>query len=387
MTQAAPIRCYIIAGETSGEQLGAGLMEALKEQTGGNIRFHGIGGKAMQQAGLESLFPMQELSVMGFAEIVPHILRLKRRIRETVADIRAKEPDVVVSIDSPGFVFRVVRQLREQGYAASRFVHYVAPTVWAYKPERAAKTAKLFDALLTLFSFEPPYFTREGLPTYWCGHPAAWKPLPARQASTVPTLCLFPGSRRGELKHMLPLYRQILETLRQDFPALALLMPLPAHLHASTQQAVANWPYPVEIVDSSTRDAALARADAALCKSGTISLEVALAGVPGIITYKANPISIWLAKRMVKIPYAGLPNILLRRPVMPEFLQPTAADISRMASALSALLKKSDEATQQTEAFTELRQLLLPETGRSPSAIAAQHVLDYAARREAVSSS
>lgn len=383
MDRQPPIRCYIIAGETSGEQLGANLMRAMRMAA--PVEFQGIGGTLMQAEGMQSLFPMEELSLMGFLEILPHIFRLKKRIRQTAQHIMDERPDVVVSIDSPGFVFRVARLLREQGYTASPLIHYVAPTVWAYKPERAAKTASLFDRLLTLFAFEVPYFTKEGLSTFWVGHPAAWKERPHHAPIEHPALCAFPGSRRGELKRHLPLYRDICARLKLLHPSLTVTMPVPARLKPYVENATQHWPCPLHIVGSDERDMALATSHAVLCKSGTITLECALAGVPGIVTYKANPISVWLVRRMALISHVALPNILLGREVIPEFLQPHI-DPEQMSTALSGLLTGGEAAHAQKEAFAELRQLLLPEKERSPSEIAASYVLQ-AARNAAVSSS
>lgn len=383
MERQPPIRCYIIAGEASGEQLGAGLMRAMRMAA--PVEFSGIGGTLMQAEGMQSLFPMEELSLMGFLEILPHIFRLKKRIRQTAQHIMAERPDVVVTIDSPGFVFRVIRLLRAQGYTQSRFIHYVAPTVWAYKPERAAKTAALFDRLLTLFAFEVPYFTKEGLSTFWVGHPAAWKERPHSAPSDHPVLCAFPGSRRGELRRHLPLYRDICARLKHTHTALTVTMPVPARLKPYVQSATRHWPCPLHIVGSDERDTALSASHAVLCKSGTITLECALAGVPGIVTYKANPISVWLIRRMALITHVALPNILLGREVIPEFLQPHI-DPARMSETLSDIIAGGENAQAQKTAFSELRQLLLPEKERSPSEIAASYVLQ-AARNAAVSSS
>lgn len=382
---APPTRIYIIAGEQSGDQLGAGLMNGLKHLTRKNIKIDGIGGNGMQAEGLQSLFPMQELSLMGFAEILPHIFRLKRRIRETVADILTKKPDIVVTIDSPGFTFRVVKQLRAQG-STSQFIHYVAPTVWAYKPERAAKTARLFDALLTLFAFEVPYFTKESLATAWTGHPAAWKVPPQNITRRGDMICMFPGSRKGELKRILPLFQDIATRLHTLHPELRITMPIPQTLHETVSAHTKQWPCPVAIVDSSHRFEALAAASAAVCKSGTITLECALAGVPSIVTYKANPISIWIARRLITIPYAALPNILLSREIMPEYMPPKI-DAETMATTLSGLFTDNEQAKIQKTAFQQLRALLLPSAERSPSILAAEQILAHAARSEAVSSS
>jgi lipid-A-disaccharide synthase len=374
---------YLIAGETSGDQLGAGLMHALSTLDP-HMRYNGVGGLKMRTQGLATLFPMEELSLMGFAEILPHIFRLKRRIREVADDIEAKKPDVVVTIDSPGFTFRVVALLRKRGYNASRFVHYVAPTVWAYKPERAAKTARLFDKLLTLFAFETLYFTQEYLDTLWVGHPAAWRealppmPMPARVAA-------FPGSRKNELRRHLPLLRQASALLAHEVPNLTMEMPLPIMLHPFASTLTAGWPCPLTLCDAEERQNALARAQVALVKSGTMTLETALSQTPMLVFYKANPFSALLMRRMIRTPYVALPNILLNRKVIPEFVQEDATP-EALAGETRQLLRDPSAQNRQKEAFAQLKTMLLPDHECSPSMHAAIAVLQ-AARSAATSSS
>lgn len=377
------MHCYLIAGETSGDQLGAGLMQALRELEP-EIRFHGVGGLKMRLQGLAPMFPMEELSLMGFAEVLPHIFRLKRRIHEVVDDIEQKKPDVVVTIDSPGFTFRVVAELRKRGYTASRFVHYVAPTVWAYRPERAVKTAHLFDRLLTLFAFETHYFTQEHLDTVWVGHPAAWRevtlpaPIPGR-------IAVFPGSRNNELKHHLPLLRNVAALLLKQIPNLEMEMPLHPSLHPYASAHTQNWPCPLTLSDSEYRQIALAKAQAALVKSGTMTLEAALSLTPMLVFYKANPISAWLVRRMIRTPFIALPNILLGRSVIPEFVQ-HQAKAPAIAEAVQRLLSDHGAQNRQKEAFAALRNTLLPDHEASPSMHAARAVLQ-AARNISTSSS
>lgn len=367
-------RIYVIAGEPSGDRLGGLLLQALAASPVPPAAIEGIGGPRMQSSGLSSYFPMEEIALMGFAEILPHIPRLLKRIRETVLAIEVFQPDVLVTIDSPGFNFRVVKELRKRGTIKPRFVHYVAPTVWAYKPERAAKTAKLFDELLVLFPFEPPYFERQGLKTTFVGHPVMEEtpPLPHPKAGH---LLMLPGSRKGELDRHLPVYRETLSTLLKDHPSLSVTLPVPRQWESYVREATNDWPLKVTVTgEEAEKRRAIESASAALVKSGTITLEMARAGVPMITTYKVNPISAAMIKRMIKTPYVNLVNILLGRQAVPELLQKDATP-SRLAVELSALLEDGAARVKQQAAFREVELLLSPEGNEKPSQIAAKAIL------------
>lgn len=360
---------YVIAGEHSGDQLGGTLLAALRKRV--PFRLSGLGGEHIQKQGLISLFDIEDIAVIGIAEIIPHIFRLKRRIREVAEDIMRHKPTMVLSIDSPGFSFRVIDILRKQGYKDSIFVHYVAQTVWAYRPKRAAKAAKKLDALLTLFAFEPPYFTRYGLKTFWVGHEAAWHATEKNMQAVVPYRCiLFPGSRKNELKRHLPLFRNVAEQLQRQFPALSMVMPLPSNLKDYASGFIENWPCPLTLTDAADRKAAMATSQIALCKSGTISLECALSQTPMVITYKANPISAWVVRRTLQTQFVGLPNILLGEQIVPELIQEDATP-EALTSALASIIGQPDVYRKQQENLTKLRGMLLPSTTESPSEYAA----------------
>ncbi len=366
---------YIIAGEHSGDQLGGTLLRALKQQV--DIDLAGLGGPHMQAEGLNSFFDIEDIAVIGIAEIIPHIRRLKRRIRETADDIERKQPTVVVTIDSPGFCFRVIEILRKRGYNKSVFIHYVAQTVWAYRPRRAEKAKRLLDALMTLFAFEVPYFTKYGLRTEWVGHQAAWqiKQKPP-EGNNKHQIVLFPGSRRNELKRHIPLYREVAEALAAKHPSLSMSMPLPPELHSTAHAQTQNWPCPLLITPSSERFTQMQQAGLALCKSGTISLECALSGTPMVITYKANPISAWVVRRTLQTRFVGLPNILLNREAVPELIQENATP-EQLTAALDQLLSNETAYKTQQESFQELRKLLLPSDTKAPYELAAEFVASY----------
>lgn len=379
----------IIAGESSGDQLGAGLIDALNNNPSQKIIFSGIGGEDMEKAGLTSLFPMHELSLMGFVEILPHFLKLRKRIQQTIAYIVRHKPDVVITIDSPGFTFRVVDALRKMGYSHSIFIHYVAPTVWAYKPKRAKKAAKLFDALLTLFAFEPDYFLREGLKTVWVGHEAAWRaPSQFMPIAHNTQLCIFAGSRRNELKRHLPIFQEVCTKLLKDCPTLSVVMPLADSLHQYATELTKNWPCPLKIISRKQRFEVMQHSRAGLIKSGTITLEAALYGLAGVVVFKGNPISAWIVKHFIHTPIFGLPNIVLKRSVMPEYIQYTA-NADAILLSLRLLILDNHAIDKQRQALTLLRQALLAHKELSPSVLAAQHIINLhqTARSAATSSS
>jgi lipid-A-disaccharide synthase len=370
---------YIIAGEASGDVLGARLMVALNHQKPG-LQWHGVGGARMQEAGLESLFPMDEIAIMGFVEIVPALPRVMCRLRQTVEDIRRTKPDVLITIDAPGFCKRVaerVQDLRQQGM---KIIHYVAPSVWAYRPERAKRMAELFDGLLTLLPFEPEYFLYEGLEARFVGHPVLEEPVtqgdgPAFRArhgigANTPVLAVLPGSRRGELARHLPVFRQVVERLKHEIPDL-----LPVVLSAPGVKLDAHgWVVPPLIIsDRSERAGFYAASEAALSKSGTITLELAQAGVPTIVAHKVHPWSARMLRKMIRIPYVSLVNILLNRPLVPEFLQ-EECQVERILPALRQLMNDQEARKTQQAGMAEALKKLQPASHLTPSEAAAEAV-------------
>ncbi len=363
---------YVIAGEHSGDQLGGSLLSELKTIT--NFKLSGLGAQHMQAQGLQSLFPIEDIAVIGIAEIIPHIFRLKKRIRMVAEDIERKKPDMVVSIDSPGFTFRVIELLRNKGYKDSIFVHYVAQTVWAYRPRRAAKAARLLDALMTLFEFEAPYFTPYGLKTQWVGHQAAWTAKSKHERHIIKhQIAMFPGSRRNELKRHIPLFREVCEQLLPLCPDMHISMPVPDDLQDIVASMTSDWPCRLTFARAVDRESVLASSQIALCKSGTISLECALSGTPMVITYKANPISAWVVRRTLQTAFVGLPNILAGKAIVPEFIQEHAKS-EAIANALYTLLSNKEAYQEQQHALSALKHTLLPSATQSPSRNAAEFV-------------
>jgi len=373
---------YLIAGEPSGDLLGGSLMAALKRRTGGAVRFAGIGGPKMIEQGLAPLFPMTELAVMGLAEILPKLRRLMRRGEETVADIARLKPAALITIDSPGFTLRVAQRAVPLGVPR---IHYVAPSVWAWKPERAAKIAKYLTHLLALLPFEPPYFEKEGLPCSFVGHPAIEGPAGKGDATAFrvrhglapdrKVIIMLPGSRAGEIDRLLPVFLEALRRLMQGREPFTVAVPAPDYLAGKVRAGLAGSGLEAILLTGDTEKFdAFAAAEAALAKSGTVTLELALSGVPAVIAYKVNRISYFIAKRLQVGTYIGLPNVILDRPLMPELLQHDCTP-DRLAAEMSRLLDDPAARQAQLVGGKEIRRLLSPE-GRNPSEAAADAVLN-----------
>ncbi len=378
---ATPLRLFIIAGEASGDALGAPLMEALREATGGDIAFDGVGGPLMAEQGLDSLFPMSDLSVMGIAEIVPRLPLLLRRLRQTARAVRAARPDAIVTIDAPEFCFGVLRRIGDRRAAR---IHYVAPTVWAWRPWRARKLARALDHLMTLLPFEPKFFEAAGLAASFVGHPvvdggaaradgAAFR-TGAGIAPDARLICVLPGSRAGEIARLLPPFGETIAALARRFPDLRVVLPTLPHIAGRVRRAVAGWPVPVTVTeDAAGRFDAMAAADAALAASGTVALELARCGTPAVIAYRVHPLTAAIVRRLVRVKYANLVNLLLDRPAVPELLQDQCR-ADQLAPALETLLTDEAARNAQRAACNEAIGLLSP-VGTTPAAMAADTVL------------
>jgi lipid-A-disaccharide synthase len=380
-------KIFLIAGEASGDQLGAGLMRALR-QLDPAADFHGIGGSLMAEQGLESLFPMSDLSFMGFAEVLPHIPKLKRRIRETIATIERIKPDVVITIDSPGFNLRVAQALKKRKKLRCPFIHYVAPTVWAYKPKRAEKFARVFDHLLVLLPFEPPYFEAVKLPVTFVGHPVMDdleerfrqrpKMGPITPDSEV-TLCLMAGSREGEIRRLLPIYRQALELIALKYPKIRLRIATTPQNEALMLKLAADWPFTGDIaLGVDARYEAFYESDLAICKSGTVTLEAAKTGLPMVVTYRVNPLTALLMRRWLKTKLFNLINIIKGEAVIPELIQEKCTAPYIAEQIIELLESHHAREKQRHSAYEIMRQMRAPEGGLA-SDLAARTVLEVLA--------
>lgn len=357
-------------------------MAAVKRAAGEAVEFAGVGGERMTSEGLQSLFPLSDLSVMGVAEIVPHLSRLLRRIAETADAVIDARPDVIVTIDAPAFCFRVLKRIKS---TPGIRIHYVAPTVWAWRPWRARKMAALVDRLMVLLPFEPPYFEAVGLPVTFVGHPVLEIPVDKsdgtrfREAHGIdpnaPLLVLLPGSRRGEIKYLLPPFEDAICRLKSRLPALRVVVPTIAGLADTLRDQCRRWPLPVIIIEGE-RDkfGAMAAADAGLAASGTVALELALFGVPNVIAYRVHPLTAAIVRRLIRVKYANLVNLLVDREVVPEFIQARCRG-DLLCEAVETLLTDAVAAQAQKAAMREAMALLSPGVA-APSDAAARTILD-----------
>jgi lipid-A-disaccharide synthase len=357
-------------------------MAALKQETGDTVRFSGVGGERMLERGLTSLFPMSDLSIMGLAEVVPHLPRLFCRLIRTVSEIERINPDVVVTIDSPDFCFRVAQRLRGKGIT---LIHYVAPTVWAWKPSRARKIAAFLDHLLALLPIEPQIFEAAGLATTCVGHPAVESGADCgdgpgfRQryciAAEVPLICVLPGSRHGETSLLLPIFERTVVMLNEARPGLRVVVPTVGTVANEVSAAIAGWTVPAFTVQGEREKYdAFAASDAALAASGTVSLELAMARVPTVIAYRMSALTAWIARRVVRIRFASLINIILDQEIIPERLQEACCP-DELSIAVENLLGNEAVAGEQSDAAREAL-VLLGYGGPAPSQRAAQTILE-----------
>ncbi len=367
------LKLFLIAGEPSGDRLGAALMAGLRALA--PVEFAGIGGPLMQAEGMESLFPMEELSVMGIAEVLPKYFALKRRIRQTADAVLASGAEALVTIDSPDFCLRVAT-LVKAARPEFRTIHYVAPSVWAWRPGRAAKMAKVIDHVLALLPFEPPYMTAAGMTCDFVGHPVVAEPRATAEekaafAGKGPLLLALPGSRRGEVTRLAPVFGAVVGRLKATHPGLQVALPTVRGVAGLVRELTAGWAVQPEIIEDAARKrGAFAAADVALAASGTVSLELAANGCPMVIAYDMHPLTLWLMRRAALVDTVTLVNLVSETRVVPEFIGPDCrADL--IAPALEAVL--ADPSAQR--AAMALTMERLGRGGEPPGLRAARSVL------------
>lgn len=377
---------YVVAGEPSGDLLGARLMDGLR-QVIGDVQFAGIGGEAMRAAGLPSLFPQADLAVMGLAEVLPRIPRILKRLDETVADIAARKPVAIVTIDSWGYNKRLIDRLKRAGIAVPR-IHMVAPMVWAWKEKRVHDLKGRVDLLLCLLPNEPPLFEAAGVRALHIGHPvlesgaglgdgAAFRARHGIPADAT-VLSVLPGSRRSETARLLPAFGATLERIATSHPGLRAVVPTVETVAESVQAAVRDWPMPTVVVTGAgERYDAFAASRAALAASGTVTLELAMAGVPMVVGYRLNPLTAFFARRLISLDAVSLPNILVGRIVVPELLLGDCRP-ELLAPALARLLD-DDKARAEQRAGLDEALTKLGRGGDSPSRRAAMAIRDMIA--------
>ncbi|GCD59055.1 lipid-A-disaccharide synthase [Acetobacter pasteurianus NBRC 3280] len=378
---------WILAGEASGDVLGARLMHALRARVP-DMRFAGVGGVRMQEEGLVSLFPMRDLAVMGLVEVLPRVRQLSARLDEAAQDIAAQKPDLVITIDSPGFALRLLKKISGLGIAR---VHYVAPQVWAWRQKRVKEFPGLWEELLCLLPFEEKFFGKHGLKTRFVGHPVLQSGAKDGDAArfrarhglpdSAKILVLMPGSRRSEAPRLLPVFGQMLRLLKTSMPDVVPVVPVSPVVASVVERATQDWPIkPVIVTDIHDKHDAFAAAGAALTKSGTSTLELALAGVPMAVTYRVNPITAFFARRLIKVPFVAMVNLLAGRAVVPELLQEQCrADV--LAREVQILFENTDVAQAQKQAFATVLHGLEGPQGQLPADAAAEAVLEVLNRK------
>jgi lipid-A-disaccharide synthase len=375
-------KIFLIATEESGDRLGAGLMKVLHERLGGAVRFEGVGGQSMAREGLATIFPIEDLSIMGFAAVVQRLPTILRRIRETVAAVLEAGPDLLVIIDSPDFTHRVARRVRARNPKIP-IVDYVSPSVWAWRPGRAKAMRSYVDHVLALLPFEPEVHRRlGGPPCTYVGHPlteqrTALRPgteEQKRRDSSPPVLLVLPGSRRSEIKHHLAIFGETLGLLQAQGVAFEAILPTTRHLQDAVREGLKNWPLqPRVVIGETDKHAAFRIAHAALAKSGTVTLELAIAGVPMVTAYRGGAVEALIAKRVVKLSSVILANLVIGENVVPEFLQENCTP-AKLMPVLREALDDTPLRRRQLEAFARLDDIM--STGdASPSARAADIAL------------
>ncbi len=371
----------ILTGETSGDTIASHLIRELQERAPGAFTFYGVTGPQMRAAGCHTWQDQKDLNVMGLAEVLPHIPKILRIIRKTTKTILGLNPDMVISVDAPDFTLRIMKKLkkyRDQGNIKSQLVHYVAPSVWAWKAYRAKTLAHTVDHLLCLYPFEPPYFTIHGLPTTCTGHPVLETALPQKhpKQDTAPLrIGLLPGSRGQELKALLPLFQDVTARLAAERPDAAFVLLAAPSVAQRLKDALAHWTTPVDIIDDpAKKNETLASLDLALAASGTITLELAWARVPTVVTYRVAPITAWLVRQLVRVQYASLINILANKAIFPEYIQDDAT-VDQLTHAMITLLSPENRRQMVQNIETALAGLYPTDPPQRPSAVAAETVL------------
>lgn len=385
----APRRIFLLAAEPWGDVVGARLMRALRDQAPVGLAFGGVGGPRMASCGLQSLFPMEELSPIGLAEALPRLPRLWRRLRQAAKEVDRHRPDLVLTIASPGFALRLQRRLA--GRALVR-VHYAAPQAWAWRAQRAARLARDLDHLLALLPFEPAFFRRYGVPCSFVGHPIFEEtPGPADGArfrrryqlpADIPLLCLLPGSRPSEITRHLPVLEQAIALIWRRVSQLRPVLPTLPCVAPLVKRLVAPWKLPVLVLeDRAERFDAYAASWLAIAVSGTASLETALAGLPAITIDRTGPLTAWLARRLIRLPHVNPVNLILGRPAVPELLQEDCRP-DRIAAAAVRLIGDQALRRDQQAALAEAVARLRGSDERLPSQRAAARILELLADRE-----
>jgi lipid-A-disaccharide synthase len=374
-------RIFLIATEESGDRLGAHLMKVLRQRLGGAVRFEGVGGQAMAREGLTSLFPIEELSIIGLAAVVWQLPKVLRLIRETVVAVMRTHPDVLVIIDSPDFTHRVARRVRARD-AAIPIIDYVSPSVWAWRPGRARAMRAYVDHVLALLPFEPDEYRRlHGPPCSYVGHPlieqlGSLRPSAdeqRRRNEAPPVLLVLPGSRRSEIRHHMAIFGETMGRLQAEGIEFELILPTMPHLLEAVRDSAKRWKVaPKVVVGEQEKRAAFRIAHSALAKSGTVTLELALAGVPMVTAYRTGAAEAWILRRAINVTSVILANLVLGENVVPEFLQQDCTP-EKLSGRLREVLSDSALRRRQVDAFARIDGIMA--TGNQPPSVRAADIV------------
>jgi lipid-A-disaccharide synthase len=374
-------RIFLIATEESGDRLGANLMKILRQRLGDAVRFEGVGGQAMAREGLASLFPIEELSIIGLAAVVKQLPKILTLIRMTSTAVTESLPDVLVIIDSPDFTHRVAKRVRARDPSIP-IVDYVSPSVWAWRPGRARAMRAYVDHVLALLPFEPEEYRRLRGPTCsYVGHPLTeqignLRPKLAEQKrrdEAPPVLLVLPGSRRSEIRHHMAVFGETLDRLQAEGAAFELVLPTMPHLTEAVTEGIRSWKLaPKIVIGEQEKRAAFRIARAALAKSGTVTLELAIAGVPMVTAYRVGAVEAWIMRRAIKVSSVILANLVIGENVVPEYLQQdcTPENLSR---AVREVLGDTPMRRRQLEAFGKIDAIML--TGNQPPSVRAADIV------------
>ena len=380
------MKLFILAGELSGDKLGASLIAGLRSLVP-DCEITGVAGPLMQAEGVKSLFPMDELSVMGISEVLPKYLHLKRRLKETAEAVLAFQPDALVTIDSPDFSLRLAKLVKAK--SKIKTIHYVAPSVWAWRPGRAAKMASHIDHVLALLPFEPPYMTAAGMGCDFVGHPVVTETQATEEdvswfrqdygIGDAPILLLLPGSRQSEINRLLPTFEETTSRVRSKIRDVKVVIPAAAPVADPVKAIVSGWSEPPIVIDplrdehyERKKRSAFSGAQVALAASGTVSLELAAANTATVVAYDMSWLSWQLMSRMALIDTVTLVNIISETKSVPEFLGP-ACKAPDVADAICRLMSDADARKRQLEAM-EITMQRLGKGGEAPGLRAAHAV-------------
>ncbi|MGM4906122.1 lipid-A-disaccharide synthase [Tardiphaga sp. 866_E4_N2_1] len=372
---------YLIATEESGDRLGSALMTVLRQRLGDDVRFEGVGGSSMAREGLQSLFPIEQLSIIGLAAVLRKLPSILKLITRATEDVLRARPDVLVIIDSPDFTHRVAKRVRQRDRSIP-VVNYVSPTVWAWRPGRAKAMRAYVDHVLALLPFEPEAHRRlGGPPCTYVGHPLieqidALRPNAdeqVRRETKPPVLLVLPGSRRSEIRHHMATFGATLDLLQKQGTQFELILPTMPHLVEVIAEALKAWPVQPQIVVGETEKRAAFRiAHAAFAKSGTVTLELALSGVPMVTAYKAGSVEAWIIRRRITSSSVILANLVIGENVIPEFIQEDCTP-EKLAASLQEVLADTPMRRRQVEALARLDGIMA--TGAASPSVGAANVV------------